>query len=115
MQRSAKPGSFTDEEIAHYRAAWVQPGALRAMINWYRSAFRSGLESVFSASELPRISVPTLMLWGKQDTALSHEMAQPSIELCKKGRLVFLENATHWVQHEEAEAVREYLLEFLDE
>lgn len=53
------------------------------------------------------------MLWGVQDAALSYEMAQPSIDLCEDGKLVTFEDATHWVQHDEADAVTEYLLEFL--
>jgi pimeloyl-ACP methyl ester carboxylesterase len=42
-------------------------------------------------------------------------MAQPSIELCDEGRLVFLEEATHWVQHEEPETVNQLLIEFFGE
>lgn len=40
-------------------------------------------------------------------------MAQPSVDLCTNGRLVFFENATHWVQHEEADAVNQLLIEFI--
>jgi pimeloyl-ACP methyl ester carboxylesterase len=39
-------------------------------------------------------------------------MAQRSLELCDDGRLVFYENATHWVQHDEAEEVNRQLLSF---
>lgn len=60
-----------------------------------------------------RLHMPVLMLWGKQDVALSHAMAQPSIERCDQGKLVFFEEATHWVQHDEAEKVNEHLLDFL--
>ncbi|MCJ7703481.1 MAG: alpha/beta hydrolase [Anaerolineales bacterium] len=113
LHRSGKPGTFTDEDLVHYRQAWTQPGALTAMVNWYRSAIRSGLGNNFkSALILPRISVPTLMLWGKQDGALSCEMAQPSIDLCTDGNLIFFEEATHWVQHDEPEKVADHLLEF---
>jgi pimeloyl-ACP methyl ester carboxylesterase len=52
------------------------------------------------------------MLWGKNDAALTHRMAQPSIDLCDNGRLVLFENATHWVQHDEAETVSSHLIEW---
>jgi pimeloyl-ACP methyl ester carboxylesterase len=39
-------------------------------------------------------------------------MALPSIDRCDDGRLVFLETATHWLQHEEPEEVNRRLLEF---
>ena len=52
-------------------------------------------------------------MWGKKDVALSYEMAQPSIDLCDDGKLVFFEDATHWVQRDEVEAVNAQLLDFL--
>lgn len=52
------------------------------------------------------------MLWGEQDIALGRELAQPSINLCENGRLVFLPEATHWVQHDEAEAVNQHIADF---
>ena len=113
LRRSGKPGTFTEEDLDHYREAWSQPGALTAMINWYRAMIRAGFRQAFQSSPaLPSIAVPTLMLWGKQDVALGAEMAQPSIDLCAEGSLVFFENATHWVQHDEAAAVTKLLLEF---
>ena len=115
LRRSGKPGTFTDEDLEEYHNAWNQPGALTAMIHWYRSALRSGFGNGVKESQvLPRITVPTLMLWGKQDVALSYEMAQPSIDLCDDGTLVFYEDATHWVQHNKADEVNKQLLRFLD-
>jgi pimeloyl-ACP methyl ester carboxylesterase len=113
LRRSGKSDTFSDEDLHFYRQAWLQPGALTAMINWYRAIIRSELGNIFKKpSGLPRIPVPILMLWGKKDVALGYEMAQPSIDLCRNGRLVFFENATHWVQHDEAEQVNQYLLDF---
>ena len=57
--------------------------------------------------------MPTLMIWGVGDSALGLEMAEPSIDYCEDGRLVFLEEATHWVQHDEPEKVNELLVRFL--
>jgi len=59
-----------------------------------------------------RVRVPVLLLWGMQDQALSHRMARLSIDYCDNGQLVLFENATHWVQHDEAESVNQYLLGF---
>lgn len=105
-----QPGCpFTSEDFARYKAAWAQPGALRGMINWYRAIQRSPPE------RLPghRIEVPTLLIWGKRDAFLGHEMAQPSIDLCDDGRLVFFDDATHWVQHDKPDEVNQLLLDFL--
>jgi len=108
LASSGKTGTFTPSDLVEYRKAWAQPGALTAMINWYRAIFRvrPGQQADL------RVHIPTLVLWGKRDVALSAEMAQRSIELCEDGRLVYFENATHWVQHDEAEEVNRQLVAF---
>jgi pimeloyl-ACP methyl ester carboxylesterase len=59
-----------------------------------------------------RVRVRTLMLWGMKDVALTYRMARPSMDYCDDGRLIFFEDATHWVQHDEAEEVNRLLIEF---
>jgi len=116
LRRSGKTGTFKDDDLVHYRQAWKQSGALTAMINWYRSAIRSGYKkSSNSSPSQTHITVPTLMIWGKQDVALGHEMAQPSIDLCVDGQLIFFEDASHWVQHDKADEVNQLLREFVTE
>ncbi|MBN2147885.1 MAG: alpha/beta hydrolase [Anaerolineales bacterium] len=116
LLRSGKPGSFTQTDIEQYRRAWWRKNAMTCMINWYRAIFRSALRRFEDPGRITprRVQVPTLMLWGKNDIALSHKMAQPSIDLCNEGRLIFFEDATHWVQHDEAETVNQQLLAFLE-
>lgn len=78
------------------------------MINWYRSSVRM----MFVKRQSPRISVPTKLIWGMRDKALSDVMAQPSIDYCDYGELAFIENASHWVQHEEPAQVNRLILVF---
>lgn len=107
MQRSALPGTFSDAEMENYKKAWRKPGAIRAMLNWYRALrYRSPFPS-------GHIHLPTLLLWGKKDPFLSYRMAQQSIEKCRNGRLVMLEEATHWLQHEEPEKVNRLIEDFI--
>ena len=108
LQATSRPGTFSDEDVEHYRAAWSQPGAVHSMLNWYRAALRAQPEPAASL----RVRVPTLLLWGTQDRFLGHEMAQPSIDLCDDGRLVLVEEASHWIQHEEPERVSRELIDF---
>lgn len=111
LRGSGKIHTFTNEDIAEYKKAWSQPGAMTAMVNWYRAA-------VWHRPKLPGdlcVKVPTLMIWGMQDVALSHRMARLSMDYCDNGKLVFFEDATHWVQHDEAENVNQLLVEFLAE
>jgi pimeloyl-ACP methyl ester carboxylesterase len=109
MRSTAPPGLFPDNVMRAYRDAWSQPGAMTAMLNWYRAA----IQRPISWSPSPRIQPPLLMLWGTHDTALGRELAPLSIELCDRGRLHYLEGASHWVQHEAPEEVNRLLLEHL--
>lgn len=106
---SSKRGSFHKADILEYKQAWSQPGAITAMLNWYRALLRYRPRM----PKDPRVSVPTLMLWGTKDTALSYRMAQPSIEFCDDGKLILIETATHWIQHDEAHDVTKHLLNFI--
>jgi pimeloyl-ACP methyl ester carboxylesterase len=108
LRGSGKIHTFTDEDIEKNRKAWSQPGAMTAMINWYRAVrYQNKLPSEM------QIKVPTLMMWGVKDVALSHRMARPSIDHCEDGKLIFFPDSTHWVQHEAAEEVNHYLIDFL--
>jgi pimeloyl-ACP methyl ester carboxylesterase len=109
MQRSSRPGTFTAEDFERYRQAWSQPGAYTAMVNWYRAMLRWPPKHLTDH----RIEVPTLLIWGTQDRFLERDMAQPSIDLCDDGRLIFVEAATHWVHHEEARRVNAWIDAFL--
>ena len=111
MRSSSRDGTFTRNDLEQYRNAWSQPKAYRSMLNWYR-AF---VQKPPTPPANPRITVPTLLIWGAQDKFLGREMAQPSIDLCDDGRLVFIEEATHWVLHEEADRVNELIDSFLQD
>jgi pimeloyl-ACP methyl ester carboxylesterase len=108
LLRSSNPGSFTDADLAHYVRAWKQPGAMTGMLNWYRSI----VQRPPRPAEDSRVHVPTLIIWGKNDVALVPEGAEQSLKYCDDGRLVMLENATHWVQDDEPDKVNELLVEF---
>ena len=109
LEKSSRPGTFTDEDFEYYRQAWWRKNAFTSMLNWYRA----GARRTAHMPRDPRVRVPTLVLWGAEDVALGRELVQPSVDLCDNGRLTMFEDATHWVQHEEVEAVTNTLLDFL--
>ncbi len=101
VQATARRGTFTPADLHHLTRAWRQPGALPAMLGWYRSAFRRGLRR--GRPTTPRLTVPTLILWGERDVALGVELAEQSVATLANGRLVRFPDATHWV-HEDCPA-----------
>ena len=106
---SARPGTFSEAELADYCLAWSQPDAMTSMLNWYRAAFRHGLPRVSDW----RVHIPTRIIWGKQDTAIIPELAAQSAALCDDAQLFMLDDATHWLQHEEPQQVNALILDFL--
>jgi epoxide hydrolase 4 len=109
LRGSGKIHTFSNEDIEKYKEAWSQPGAMTAMINWYRAAVRYQSQPTKDM----RVKVPTLMMWGMKDFALSHRMARPSMDYVDEGNLILFPESTHWVQHDAAEEVNHYLTDFL--
>lgn len=107
----AKNDSITNEHLKDYITAWSKEGAVSSMINWYRAAVRFPFK--YDAFENGHVSVPTKIIWGKQDQFLEPILATKSLKYCKEGELVFLEEASHWLAHEEPQKVNELILSFL--
>ena len=104
----ALPKRLSETVRDRYRKAWSQPGAITAMINWYRASIRNMGKSGLA----PQVDLPTLIIWGQQDPHLSYEMALLSLEHCTDGRLETFEDATHWVMQDKPEEVNQLMLEF---
>ncbi len=104
---SSRPGTFAEADLARYREAWSQPGALTAMLNWYRAV------AVSRPASQARIRMPVRIIWGDRDTALDRQLADEGAARCDHAEVFHIAEATHWVQHEEAARVNALLLEFL--
>ncbi|MFH2008117.1 MAG: alpha/beta hydrolase [bacterium] len=109
LRHSIAPGRITAQDLDVYRQAYGQPGALTAMLAWYRAAVRRPDAPLRQR----RVAVPTCLIWGKRDTALGWEMAAPSLDYCDNGRLHLLEQAGHFVQHDAWDEVNRLLLAHL--
>jgi pimeloyl-ACP methyl ester carboxylesterase len=107
LERSSRRGTFTAADVDRYAEAWQRPGALTAMLNWYRGLRRA--RPAVPAD--PCIRVPTRVLWGARDAFLEVGLAAASIALCRgpASQRVF-PDATHWLQHEQPEEVAAEIL-----
>lgn len=106
---TANPGSFTPAYLAQLREAWAQPGAAQGMLNWYRASVRRRPGRLADK----RVHVPTMIIWGRKDVALSDTMVQPSADLCDDVRVEWFDDATHWVLHDEPERTSALVVDFL--
>jgi len=99
VDKARFPVTVTDE----FRRNAMEPGALTAMVNYYRAALRAG-----SAAMNPQpgtVDVPTLMIWGEEDTALGKETTVGTDQYVKSLTLRYLPGVSHWVQQEAPEKV----------
>ncbi|MCP4359715.1 MAG: alpha/beta hydrolase [Chloroflexi bacterium] len=110
LLRISKPDTFSPEELIVYEHAWQRPTAVTGMLNWYRASMRDFF--ILPHPTPASIQTEILLLWGAQDRALGRELAEMSVELCANGRLIFFPHATHWLQHDEVEAVNIHLTDF---
>lgn len=106
--------AFTDEVVGPFREAILKPGAAAAALGYYRAAIWRGLFQPRQLSGFPLIKQPALLLWGKEDTALSYEHLVPSTLLWTTDLWIeAIEGAGHFVHQERPAEVNQALLRFL--
>jgi len=122
--------AITDEDIRVLRDAASRPGALRSAINYYRAIFRQQFRAGAPEwlknlagwtneppvrrrlEDWPRITPPTLLVWGEQDVALRKELTYGMEPLFDAPfRIHYVPESGHWVQQEQAALVNQLLLE----
>jgi pimeloyl-ACP methyl ester carboxylesterase len=135
VERSAvRRDTITPEALATLRDNASKPGGLRGALNYYRALLRTPdargayprwlrrflygnrpLEGVReNAEDWPRVTAPTLVIWGENDPALGRELTL-GMEPLVTGpfQIKYLPLCGHWVQQEQPAVVNGYLLDFL--
>lgn len=110
---SRDPSRFPDEVLAVYRENASRPGGLRAMLNWYRALVRGGGANRLRKQQWPRIEVPTSLIWGDADAALSVRTLRGTEQFVSHLTVRVLPGVSHWVQQGAAERVNALLREWL--
>jgi len=103
------PERFGPEVEEVYRRYAAQPGAATAMLNYYRAIVRGGGARRQAALGYPEITVPTLLIWGEQDVALTLESTYGTDRYVRDLTLRHLPDASHWVQQDAPEQVNAML------
>ena len=106
VDKSRFPAEVTDV----YRQNALIPGAMTAMINYYR-ANRDLLGRYGGAA--PVIEIPVLMVWGEDDTALDIACTEGYAPYVADFTLKRLPRVSHWVQQEAPEQVNACLTQWI--
>ncbi|MDE3232411.1 MAG: alpha/beta hydrolase [Pseudomonadota bacterium] len=118
LEKGLKPTWLTPEIKAHYLAAWSC--GLQGGLNYYCASplkpSKPG-ENTLQNLELPdsmlHIQVPTLLLWGLKDVALLPSLNEGLSTYIPQLTYVPIDNASHWVVHEQPEIVQREMAAFL--
>jgi pimeloyl-ACP methyl ester carboxylesterase len=110
--RQANPSRMTNNDIERYRAACAQPGAVPAMIGWYRHAAKYLLKH---AGRFPQFNIkrPTCIIWGERDIALEKSCNETLPQYVEQLAIHYLPDASHWVQIDQPETVNQFILDFI--
>ena len=110
------------DERRAYLHDWGQPGALTAMLNWYRASAivvpAPGEETArpaWTTAPFPRLTMPVLVVWGMRDKALLPVQLDGLGALIDDLRLVLVEDAGHFVPWEKPTAVTQAIRDFIAE
>jgi epoxide hydrolase 4 len=112
---------LSEEERAAYREAWAQPGALTGGLNYYRAA-RMGdqvaaggvPEEYMAKMNSQTVTVPTMVIWGKNDAVLLPTLTRGLSEWVPKLRVEIVPGAGHWVPYERPDEVNRLIRDFVD-
>jgi epoxide hydrolase 4 len=108
-QTATSPATFPSEAIAAYREAAAKPGAIAAMLNYYRDLFQSG----GFKKDWGILQPPTLLIWGENDVALGKELTLGTQAYVRDLQIRYIPNCSHWVQQEKPQVVNQYIREWL--
>ena len=107
-------------QLKGYLAAWKDASGLKAMINWYRA---TGLYVPELGGDITppapldpdmmRITVPHLLIWGTDDTALLPSSYAGLDALCDAFALRKLKGADHWLHHQKPDEVAVLIRDFI--
>lgn len=110
-KEAKNPEAFSPQDLEAYRRAASQPGALRAMINYYRNLIPQALR--FNPRTYEPLDVPTLLIWGEDDTALGKELTYGTERFVRDLNIAYVKHCSHWVQQDRPAIVNRHMRAFL--
>ncbi len=108
-----RKGAFSADQTQMYQEALAKPGVITAALNYYRQLLSPQTWLGNLQRPLP-ITVPTLVLWGEEDSFLSQKFTEKLDRLISAPfQLRLVPQCGHWIQQEVPQTVNRELLNFL--
>jgi pimeloyl-ACP methyl ester carboxylesterase len=131
VDAAVKSGRYTETDRQKWIEAWSQPGSTTAGLNYYRANHRNPpfndrhpaamVPRSWSANEVTAgaksavINVPTLVIWGMQDTAVLSGNLSGLDKWVSKLRVRLYPDDDHWVMIEKGQEVGQDIRRFLED
>jgi pimeloyl-ACP methyl ester carboxylesterase len=102
---------LTDEDIAEYRRPFRGEEASAACFRFLKALDGIGLVGI--ESELARLEIPTLVLWGEEDPFHPAELAERLGEALAMASVALLPGCSHFLPEEAPETIGPLIFEYL--
>ncbi|AWL27560.1 alpha/beta hydrolase [Acinetobacter defluvii] len=101
-----KNSGMTQQQLDNFKKEMVDEKRLTFALNWYR-----GLPFSSNRNLLKPITVPTLFIWGKHDSAVGAKSVALNHRFVKAPYKEIIMDATHWIPVQNAKELSAYILE----
>jgi len=106
-----RKGAVTEFDVERYIEAWSQPGAIDGGLAYYRAITEDREKFIEGWTGI--INVPTLVIHGKKDPAILPQTLKNLENYVKDLKIVYIENASHFVMVDAPEIVVANIKEFI--
>ncbi len=121
FSRHVDTSLLTREQRTQYLADWRRPGAMTAMLNWYRASHiavpamdEAGEMPAWVGRGLPKLHIPVRVIWGLEDKALLPVQLENIGEVGDDVEVVPLKGVGHFAPWEAPDKVADALGPFLE-
>ena len=110
---AAKRKNYSDEVVELFNKNTSRSKNRTAMLNYYRAMLCGGGNYRQWKLGYPKIKVPTLMLWGEKDVALSMTSSMGTEDHVEKFTIRYFKGISHHVQQDAPDEVNTMITAFL--
>ncbi|MDP2344626.1 MAG: alpha/beta hydrolase [Deltaproteobacteria bacterium] len=117
LKATKRKGAYSDDDVEGAVQALRGDGLERAL-SYYRAMVKgarsTAAAAAASSSSSQKIKAKTLIVWGKDDPVLGLDLVEGIERYVDDVRVVPLERASHWVQHDAPAELAAAVLDHLD-